>query len=62
MNKLKKLEGEVSKKFQDKFKVSKVIEKQKAIIQERDINKEIKSKENETKNVQKDIKFLILKI
>ena len=53
LNKLKKLEGEVSKKFQDKFKVSKVIEKQKAIIQERDINKEIKSKENETKNVQK---------
>ncbi len=57
LNKLKKLEGEVSKKFQDKFKVSKVIEKQKAIIQERDINKEIKSKENETKNVQKDIKI-----
>lgn len=57
LNKLKKLECEVSKKFQDKFKVSKVIEKQKAIIQERDINKEIKSKENETKNVQKDIKI-----
>lgn len=57
LNKLKKMEEEVSKKFQDKFKISRVIEKQKAIAQERDINKEIKSKENEKNNVQKDIKI-----
>ena len=55
LNKLKKLEEEVSKKFQDKFKISRVIEKQKSIAQERDINIEIKSKENEKNNVQKDI-------
>ena len=57
MNRLKKMEGEISEKFKDKFKISKVIEKQKYNIYNRDINTEIKSKENEKNNVQKDIKY-----
>ena len=54
LNKLKKMEEEVSKKFQDKFKISRVIEKQKSIARERDIDKEIKTQENEKNNVQID--------
>ena len=57
MNRLKKMEEEITKKYNDKFKVSKIIEKQKYNIYNRDINTEIKSKENEKNNVQKDIKY-----
>ena len=57
MNKLKMMEKEVSSKFDEKFKVSKVIENQKAKTNNKDINIEIKSLENEKGNVQKDIKY-----
>ena len=57
MNKLKKMEKDVSSKFAEKFKVSKVIENQKSKAYNKDINIEIKSLENETSNVQKDIKY-----
>ena len=57
MNKLKKMEKEVTSKFTEKFKVSKVVENQKSKAYNKDINIEIKSLENETNNVQKDIKY-----
>ena len=57
MNRLKKMEQEISKQFEDKFKISKIIEKQKYSIYNRDINTEIKSHENEKKNVEKAIKY-----
>lgn len=57
MNKLKKMEKEVTSKFTEKFKASKVVENQKSKAYNKDINIEIKSLENETNNVQKDIKY-----
>ena len=56
---LKKMEEEVSKRFENKFKMSKVIQRQKMIEKEnkRDLNKEIKVKEKQNINVQKFIKI-----
>jgi hypothetical protein len=57
LDKLKKMEEEVSKRFSNKFKISKIIERQKKSENKRDINKEIKVKEKEKTIVQNDIKF-----
>ena len=54
---LKGMEEEVNKKFNDKFKMSKVLEKHKKMANKRDINIEIKSKEEQAKNIQKIIKY-----
>ena len=45
LTKLKGMEEEVSKRFADKFKVSKVIQRQKKYTNKRNINTEIKSKD-----------------
>ena len=59
LKKLKNMENEVSKRFENKFKLSKVIQRQKNIEKEnkRDLNKEIKVKEKENINIQKFIKI-----
>ena len=57
LSRLKEMEKEINKKFDEKFKVSKVLEKQKSSLYKRNIDIEIKSKENEKNNVQKDIKY-----
>ena len=57
LTKLKGMEEEVSKRFADKFKVSKVIQRQKKNINKRNINTEIKSKEGQKTNVQKSINY-----
>ena len=57
MSKLKKIEERVNKQFDDKFKLSKVIENQHFNIYNKDIKSEILSKESEKNNVQKDIKI-----
>ena len=57
LNKLRKMDSEVSKKYDDKFKMSKILENKKARGYNRDINMKIKSNENEKINIQKDIKY-----
>ena len=57
LNKLRKMDSEVSKKYDDKFKMSKILENKKARSYNRDINMKIKSNENEKINIQKDIKY-----
>ena len=57
LDKLKKIEEEVSKRFSDKFKLSKIVKTKKIIETKRDINKEIKATENQKNNVQKIIKY-----
>ena len=58
LTKLKNVEEEVSKRFEDKFKISKVIQKQKQIDANKiDVNAEIKLKEKQKKNVKKSIKY-----
>ena len=46
-----------SKKYDDKFKMSKILENKKARGYNRDINMKIKSNENEKRNIQKYIKY-----
>jgi len=55
LNKLRKMDSEASKKYDDKFKMSKILENKKARSYNRDINMKIKSNENEKINIQKDI-------
>ena len=57
LNKLRKMDSDVSKKYDDKFKMSKILENKKARSYNRDINMKIKSNENEKINIQKDIKY-----
>ena len=49
------MDSEASKKYDDKFKMSKILENKKARSYNRDINMKIKSNENEKINIQKDI-------
>ena len=51
------MDSEASKKYDDKFKMSKILENKKARSYNRDINMKIKSNENEKINIQKDIKY-----
>lgn len=57
LSKLRDIEKDVSKKFNGKFKLSKIISKQKSQANERNINIEIKSKEGQKKTVQKNIEY-----
>ena len=57
LTKLKKMDKEITLKFDEKFKMSKIIEKKRAVNYNRDRSTEIKSIENEKNNVQKDIKI-----
>ena len=57
LNQLKKMDKEISTKFTEKFKLSKIIEHKNAENFNKIKNNEIKSKENEKNNVQKDIKI-----
>ena len=57
LNKLKEIQKDIDVKFTEKFKLSKVIENKRSNLYNKNINIEIKSKENEQNNVQKDIKI-----
>ena len=57
ITKLKTMEEEVSKRFADKFKISKVVERQKKEAAKRDFNVEIKAKEIQKKTEKKIIKY-----
>lgn len=59
LTQLKKMEEEVTNRFENKFKLSKVIERQKKLEKEnkRDLNKELKVKDKENINLQKFIKI-----
>ena len=57
LSKLKKMDKEISTKFVEKFKMSKIVENKKNANYIKDKNNEIKSRENEKNNVQKDIKI-----
>ena len=57
LNKLKEIQKDINVKFAEKFKVSKVLENKRSNLYNKNIDIEIKSKENEQNNVQKDIKF-----
>ena len=57
ITKLKTMEEEVSKRFADKFKISKVIERKKKEGVKRDLNAEIKAKEIQKKTEKKIIKY-----
>jgi len=48
---------EVSKKYGDKFKMSKILENQKALAYKKDINMKIKLNENVKITIQKDIEY-----
>ena len=52
INHLKGMEEEINKKFNAKFKISKILKKHKKTDSKRDINIEIKSKEEQTKMMQ----------
>ena len=54
---LKKMEEQVTNKFNDKFKISKVIKRQKQNEVKVDLNKEIKIKEKLKINIEKTIKY-----
>ena len=56
LNQIKGIEEKVNKKFSDKFKMSKIFENLIKNAVKRNINIEIKSKEDQVKNVQKIIK------
>ena len=53
LTKLKDLENQVSKKFEEKFKLAKIIERQKKMDNKRDINIEIKCKEIQKQHMEK---------
>ena len=57
LNKLRKMYTEVSKKYGDKFKMSKILENQKALAYKKDINMKIKFNENVKITIQKDIEY-----
>ena len=57
LNQLKKMDKEISTKFVEKFKMSKLVENKKNANYIKDKNNGIKSSENEKNNVQKDIKI-----
>ena len=57
LNQLKKMDKEISTKFFEKFKMSKLVENKKNANYIKDKNNGIKSSENEKNNVQKDIKI-----
>jgi hypothetical protein len=57
LSKLKKMDKEISTKFFEKFKMSKLVENKKNANYIKDKNNGIKSSENEKNNVQKDIKI-----
>ena len=57
LSNLKSMEEQVTNKFNDKFKVSKVIKRQKQNEIKVDLNKEIKIKEKQKINIEKTIKY-----
>ena len=57
LSKLKNMEEQVTNKFNDKFKISKVIKRQKQNEIKIDLNKEIKIKEQLKINIEKTIKY-----
>ena len=57
LSKLKDLEDEVAKRFENKFKLSKVIKNQKKMENQINLEAEIKNKDKQKENVEKDIKY-----
>lgn len=57
LRKLKGIEKEVAHRFEDKFKISKVIKRQKTLDNHMKIETEIKAKNQQKKNVEKMIKY-----
>ena len=57
LSKLKELEDDVTKRFENKFKLSKVIKNQKKIENQENLETSIKIKDKQKENVEKDIKY-----